>query len=72
MECYGYRRVSVREREDKRLDLQEERLVPVSFAMGKIPASAAIVSIFRLIRPMVRDGWRLWQTSISILGKLVR
>ena len=34
MSLYGYARVSVREPEDKNLDLQVERLVRVGCAMG--------------------------------------
>ena len=36
MTLYGYARVSVREPEDKNLDLQVERLVRAGFAMGII------------------------------------
>ena len=71
MECYGYRRVSVRELEDKHLGLQVERLVHACITMGIIPARAASVSIFSLIRPMVPYGWCLWQASIQILEKPV-
>ena len=37
MTLYGYARVSVREPEDKNLDLQVERLVHAGCAMGKHP-----------------------------------
>ncbi len=38
MTLYGYARVSVREPEDKNLDLQVERLVRAGCAMGNIRA----------------------------------
>ena len=41
MTLYGYARVSVREPEDKNLDLQVERLVRASCAMGSIRAEEA-------------------------------
>ena len=41
MTLYGYARVSVREPEDKNLDLQVERLVRVGCAMGNIRAEEA-------------------------------
>ena len=41
MTLYGYARVSVREPEDKNLDLQVERLVRAGCAMGKIRAEEA-------------------------------
>ena len=41
MTLYGYARVSVREPEDKNLDLQVERLVPTGCAMGHIRAEEA-------------------------------
>ena len=41
MTLYGYARVSVREPEDKNLDLQVERLVRSGCAMGNIRAEEA-------------------------------
>ena len=41
MTLYGYARVSVREPEDKNLDLQVERLVRAGCAMGNIRAEEA-------------------------------
>ena len=41
MALYGYARVSVREPEDKNLDLQVERLVRAGCAMGNIRAEEA-------------------------------
>ena len=41
MTLYGYARVSVREPEDKNLDLQVERLVRAGCAMGNIRAKEA-------------------------------
>ncbi len=41
MTLYGYARVSVREPEDKNLDLQVERLVRAGWAMGNIRAEEA-------------------------------
>ena len=41
MTVYGYARVSVREPEDKNLDLQVERLVRAGCAMGNIRAEEA-------------------------------
>ncbi len=41
MPLYGYARVSVREPEDKNLDLQVERLVRAGCAMGNIYAEEA-------------------------------
>ncbi|MDE2937298.1 MAG: recombinase family protein [Chloroflexota bacterium] len=41
MTVYGYARVSVREPEDKNLDLQVERLVRTGFAIGNIRAEGA-------------------------------
>ena len=41
MALYGYARVSVREPEDKNLDLQLERLVRAGCAMGNIRAEEA-------------------------------
>ena len=41
MTLYGYARVSVREPEDKNLDLQMERLVRAGCAMGNIRAEEA-------------------------------
>ena len=41
MTLYGYARVSVREPEDKNLDLQVERLVRAGCAMGSIRAEEA-------------------------------
>ena len=41
MTLYGYARVSVREPEDKNLDLQVERLVRASCAMGNTRAEEA-------------------------------
>ena len=38
MALYGYARVSVREPEDKNLDLQVERLVYASCALGNVCA----------------------------------
>ena len=38
MTLYGYARVSVRESEDKNLDLQVERLVRAGCAMGNVRA----------------------------------
>ena len=42
MTLYGYARVSVREPEDKNLDLQVERLVLAGCAMGNIRENPAI------------------------------
>ena len=42
MTLYGYARVSVREPEDKNLDLQVERLVRVGCAMGNIRAEVMV------------------------------
>ena len=41
MTLYGYARVSVREPEDKNLDLQVERLVRAGCSMGNISAEEA-------------------------------
>ena len=41
MALYGYARVSVREPEDKNLDLQVERLVRAGCAMGNVRAEEA-------------------------------
>ena len=41
MTLYGYARVSVREPEDKNLDLQVERLVRAGCAMGNVRAEEA-------------------------------
>ena len=41
MTLYGYARVSVREPEDKSLDLQVERLVRAGCAIGNIRAAEA-------------------------------
>ena len=41
MTLYGYVRVSVREPEDKNLDLQVERLVRAGCALGNIRAKEA-------------------------------
>ena len=41
MTLYGYARVSVRESEDKNLDLQVERLVRSGCAMGNLRAEEA-------------------------------
>ena len=41
MALYGYARVSVREPEDKNLDLQVERLVRAGCSMGNIRAEEA-------------------------------
>ena len=41
MTLYGYARVSLREPEDKNLDLQVERLVRAGCAMGNIRAQEA-------------------------------
>ena len=41
MTLYGYARVSVREPEDKNLDLQVDRLVRAGCAMGNIRAEEA-------------------------------
>ena len=41
MTLYGYARVSVREPEDKNLDLQVERLVRAGCSMGNIRAEEA-------------------------------
>ena len=41
MPLYGYAKVSVREPEDKNLDLQVERLVRAGCAMGNIRAEEA-------------------------------
>ena len=41
MTLYGYARVSVREPEDKNLDLQVERLVRVGCSLGNIRAEEA-------------------------------
>ena len=41
MTLYGYARVSVRDPEDKNLDLQAERLVRAGCAMGNIRAEEA-------------------------------
>ena len=42
MTLYGYARVSVREPEDKNLDLQVERLVRVGCSLGNIRAEEAV------------------------------
>ena len=44
MTLYGYARVSVREPEDKNLDLQMERLVRAGCSLGNIRAEEASVS----------------------------
>ena len=44
MTLYGYARVSVREPEDKNLDLQVERLVRTGCPLGNIRAEEASVS----------------------------
>ena len=41
MTLYGYARVSVREPEDKNLDLQVERLVRAGCSMGNVRAEEA-------------------------------
>ena len=41
MTVYGYARVSIREPEDKNLDLQVERLVRAGCSMGNIRAEEA-------------------------------
>ena len=41
MTLYGYARVSVREPEDKNLDLQVERLVRAGRALGNVRAEEA-------------------------------
>ena len=41
MTLYGYARVSVREPEDKNIDLQVERLVRAGCAMGNVRAEEA-------------------------------
>ena len=56
MTLYGYARVSVREPEDKNLDLQVERLVRAGCTMGNIRAEEASAGP----RTTAAASWRCW------------
>ena len=56
MTLYGYARVSVREPEDKNLDLQVERLVRAGCSLGNIRAEEASGAQERPRRP----SWNCW------------
>ena len=58
MTLYGYARVSVREPEDKNLDLQVERLVRAGCSMGNIRAEEASGAL----------GWTWWSRGVSLAG----
>ena len=55
MTVYGYARVSVREPEDKNLDLQVERLVRAGCPMGNIRAEEASGP-----RTAAAASWNCW------------
>ena len=56
MALYGYARVSVREPEDKNLDLQVERLVRAGCAMGNIRAEETTRSRNTRIIPKLKPS----------------
>ena len=59
MTLYGYARVSVREPEDKNLDLQVERLVRAGCSLGNIRAEEAsgdVLVVHRHLIPTARRG----------------
>ena len=70
MTLYGYARVSVREPEDKNLDLQVERLVRAGCALGNIRAEegSGILELLDLV-DLVVEGDTLVVTHIDRLSR---
>ena len=77
MTLYGYARVSVREPEDKNLDLQVERLVRAGCSMGNVRAEEASGAkdardgLLELL-DLVVEGDTLVVTHIDRLSPMVR
>ena len=75
MTLYGYARVSVREPEDKNLDLQVERLVRAGCALGNIRAEEASGAkndrggLLELLDLLVVEGDTLVVTHIDRLSR---
>ena len=79
MTLYGYARVSVREPEDKNLDLQVERLVRAGCSLGNIRAEEASGArndrggLLELLDLVVANQVRLWLFVLTYnLGNFMR
>ena len=69
MTLYGYARVSVREPEDKNLDLQVERLVRAGCAMGNVRAEEASGAKKRRRRPALHNKCQLALKKLLLHSK---